>query len=100
MAPLLFPFLVLIERGIYRSVTFCDGTVHALAFSSTKKAGAFMDASRESNWEFVLVVRSGLQSIIKDLEAADFVGICLDPDPQQTGGTSIKVAELKALVND
>jgi len=56
-----------------------------------------MDARGESNWEFALIVRSGLSAIIKDLEAANLVGICLDPDPDETGGTSIKVAILKTL---
>ena len=97
MTQLVFPFLLLRQRGIYRAATIGDGTVHALAFTSTKKAGAFMEARRESNWEFALVVRSGLQPVIKDIEAANLVGICLDPDPDETGGTSIKVAELRAL---
>ena len=100
MTQLVFPFLLLTRRGIYRAATIGDGTVHALAFSSTKKAGAFMDACQESNWEFALIVRSGLRSVIKDLEAANLVGVCLDPDPDETGGTSIKVAELRALANE
>lgn len=97
MAALVFPFLLLTRRGIYRSATIGDATAHALAFTSTKKAGAFMSASAESNWEFALVVRSGLHAVIKDLEAANLVGICLDPNPDETGGTSVKVAELRAL---
>lgn len=51
MTQLVFPFLLLTRRGIYRSATIGDGTVHALAFTSTKMAGASMDARRESNWE-------------------------------------------------
>ena len=100
MTKLVFPFLLLTRRGSYRSVTIGDGTVHALAFTSTKLAGAFMVAYRELNWEFTLIVRSGLPAVIKDIEAANLVGICLDPDPDETGGTSIKVAELRALAND
>lgn len=100
MTWLVFPFLLLTRRGFYRSATIGDGTVHALAFTSTKKAGAFMDARRESNWEFALIVRSGLLPVVKDLEAGNLVGICLDPDPDETGGTSIKVAELRALANE
>lgn len=99
MTLLVFPFLLLTRRGFYRSTTIGDGTVHALAFTSTKKAGAFMDASGESNWEFALIVRSGLHPVINDLEAANLVGICMDPDPDETGGTSIKVAELSAIAN-
>ena len=100
MTPIVFPFLLLTRRGIYRSATIGDGTVHALAFTSTKKAGAFMDASGESNWEFALIVRSGLLPVIKDLEAANLVGICVDPDPDETGGTSIKVSELRDLATE
>jgi len=58
-----------------------------------------MDARKESNWEFALIVRSGLLPVVKDLEAGNLVGICLDPDPDETGGTSIKVAELRDLAN-
>ena len=37
--------------------------------------------------------------VINDLEAANLVGICMDPDPDETGGTSIKVAVLSAIAN-
>lgn len=67
MTRFVFPFFHLLTlRGFYRSATFGDETVHTIAFTSMKKAGAFMDARKESNWEFALIPRTGLLPVVKD----------------------------------
>jgi hypothetical protein len=98
MAHLTFPFLLLTRRGSYRSVTIGDDQVkHAVAFTTTARAGEFMTATGESNWEFALIARTGLRSVVDDLIAKDLAGICLDPAPNETGGTSIKIPSLAAI---
>ena len=98
MAHLTFPFLLLTRRDSYRSVTIGDDHVkHAVAFSTTARAGEFMTATGESNWEFALIARAGLPALVSHLTAAGLAGICLDPAPDETGGTSIKIPALSAI---
>jgi hypothetical protein len=95
---LTFPFLVLRHRGDFRPITNGERIVHGLPFSSADQATLFMEGKGETNWEFALVASSGLPAIIKQLEEAALFGQCLDPQPDETGGTSISIQELRSLV--
>src|SRR5690348_6538411 len=100
MAQLTFPFLLLTRRGSYRSVTIGDDQArYAVAFTTTSKAGEFTDATGESNWEFALVARSGLPTVVDDLTTTSLAGICLDPDPDGTGGTGMKIPALSGIAH-
>jgi len=100
MAQLTFPFLILTRRGFYRSVTIGEDQLkHAVAFTTTARAGEFMIATGKSHWEFALIARFGLRTVVDDLRTAGLAGICLDPAPDETGGTSIKIPALAAIAD-
>ena len=57
-----------------------------------------MEKRNESNWEFALVIRSGLDQVVADLRRASLKGVCLYPGPDETGGELVKISDLELIV--
>jgi hypothetical protein len=96
MSAVTFPFLLLTRRSSFRSVT-TDGGNLAVGFTTSSYAARFMEARSESNWEFLLIVRSGLKPVIDDLRKGNLEGICIDPEPDESGGHRVTVDDLLKL---
>jgi hypothetical protein len=99
MKSLALPFLLLTRRLTYRPTTIGDGRRFAVAFSTLDIAVAFMRATGESNWEFSLVIRTGIEDVAANLQTAELMGVCLDPLPDETGGTAFSIAEIRSVVD-
>jgi hypothetical protein len=70
---------------------------YAVAFSTIKKANAFMASQGTANSEFTLISRPGLQQFIDDLQKQGLTGVCFNAEPDGSCGT---IVERDQLINE
>lgn len=98
MTTLTFPFWIINQRRDLLSLPVQPaGTPgYVAAFSDAQKATAFMVGRGETSWEFKLVSRSSLASLLIELRLIGMRGLCLDPD-EHGGGTAIDFDQMEVV---
>jgi hypothetical protein len=101
MADLSIPFWITTERYhvlVEPDETPCDEPDAPHAFVSAAKLTAFLDARKGGSWKVDLVSdRESLVVAISDLHQKGVTHLCVDPDPDGSGGELVSLAEALAL---
>ena len=67
---------------------------HALTFSTSAKATAFMHQRGETDWEFRVINRFNVREFADDLRRQNLTGVCYDPDEDGSSGEQVSIEEL------
>jgi hypothetical protein len=83
----------------------CDDPGLALAFSTTAKLTAFLHARQAGKWKLSLSCDAkNLLGVVAEFHERGEFQVCLDPEPDGTGGEKVMLAELlefcETLPND
>ena len=94
-----FPFLVLGRRqgAVLEHLRVASHPDFAVSFSSIRRASEFLTSRGESNWEFTLVSRVGMEVLIADLRAEGLKGLCQDVEPDGTCSALLSLDALESL---
>jgi hypothetical protein len=73
----------------------CDDPGSTLAFSTTAKLTAFLQARQAGKWKLSLACDAkNLLQMVADLHDRGEFQVCLDPEPDGSGGEKVMLAEL------
>jgi hypothetical protein len=77
----------------------CDDSTAALAFTTTTALVAFLSARMGGRWDVYLVAdREGVVLAVSNLHAQGIANICIDAEPDGSGGELIGIGRLFALL--
>ena len=95
MPPLTFPFWIIVPLSP-KLGDGCASPVHVSMFSSAARAIAYLEGNEDGQWDVRLVARSSRKEIAAFLKHIGANEICHEPNPDGTGGHTIKIADLLA----
>ena len=76
----------------------CDDPRAAIAFTTTDKVVEFLDARGSGQWKIALASDyESLVIVLAELHQTDADNICVDPNPDGSGGEATKMTELVKL---
>ena len=99
MADVRFPFWILVPRAPGGSQVHdagCEAPSHVAIFSTAARAVAYMESAGSGEWDVPLVSRPSRPEIEGFLKRFRVSRVCLDRNPDDTGGTEMSVEELLA----
>jgi hypothetical protein len=101
--PVHLPFWVLMPEKVENPAEHAEcGTADLpIAFSTTPAMSDYLAARGKGgsggSWGMRLVTQGSLMFLIADLHQHGSRGVCLDPEPDGSGGTEIPLSELMKL---
>jgi hypothetical protein len=96
MHSIVYPLWVVMQFTLNEAVEVCEDSKLAPAFSSRPQAEAFI-RQHQANWSVHRV--TGIDELIllaADLHHIGYHGICIDPEPDGSGGRTVPIAEILA----
>jgi len=95
------PFFLIIDRADVQQPTEhepCDDPKAAHAFTSAEKLAAFMNARGRAKWKIDQVTdREGVIVAVAELYEQGYREICIDPEPDGSGGLLVSLSDLLAV---
>jgi hypothetical protein len=76
----------------------CEQSGYALAFTTLRDAGNYLQARSDSSLELEMIVRPGVARYLDDLERAGFVGVGFDTQADGDGAVLFSIDELRAML--
>jgi hypothetical protein len=71
---------------------------YALAFTTLRNAGAYLQAKNDTSLELEMIVRQSMTRYLDDLERAGLVGVGLDTKADGGGAVQVSIDELRAML--
>jgi hypothetical protein len=71
---------------------------YALAFTTLREAGSYLQAKNDSSLELELIARQSVCRYLDDLEQAGFVGIGFDTTADGDGAALVSLDELRQML--
>jgi hypothetical protein len=76
----------------------CGHSGYALAFTTLRDAGAYLQAKNDSSLELEMIVRQSAARYLDDPERAGFVGVGFDTTADDDGTVLVTIDELPAML--
>jgi hypothetical protein len=76
----------------------CGHSGYALAFTTLRDAGAYLQAKNDSSLELEMIVRPGIARYLDDLQRAGFVGVGFDTTADDDGAVLFTIDDLRAMI--
>jgi hypothetical protein len=96
-AKLTLPLWVIFPRRVESPPTSepCGEPSHVVAFSESDKALEYMDSRQSGAWKLDRVLTgTQLLLIVRDLHHHQIGSICLNPEPDGSGGTKVGLTDI------
>jgi hypothetical protein len=76
----------------------CGDSSYALAFTTLRNAGAYLQARNDTSLELEMIVRQSASRYLDELEQAGFVGIGFDTKADGNDATLVSLEDLRAML--